>query len=73
MLRSGGIDISFSGVNESVMTVFKRTHLLERIGENHIFPTMEKAIQTVHYNTHKDGREEHCPLTTFCSMADNIN
>ncbi len=72
-LRSGGIDISFSGVNESVMTVFKRTHLLERIGEDHIFPTMEKAIQIVHHHTHKDGREENCPLTTVGRMVENIN
>ncbi len=72
-LRSGGIDISFSGVNESVMAVLIRTHLLERIGRDHIFPTMEKAIQTVHYNTHKDGREENCPLTTVCRMVENIN
>ena len=41
-VRSAGIDISLSGINETVMGVLKRTHLREKIGEDHIFPTMEK-------------------------------
>jgi SulP family sulfate permease len=32
-VRSNGIDISMSGVNESVMEVFGRTHFLAKIGE----------------------------------------
>ena len=36
-VRSAGIDISFSGVNESVLKVIKRTHLLEKIGDDHIY------------------------------------
>lgn len=63
-LRSAGYGISFSGINESVMKVFKRTHLLENIGRNHIYPTMEKAILAIHDQTHQDGREEECPLLT---------
>jgi SulP family sulfate permease len=61
-VRSAGIDISLSGVNEAVMQVLRRTHFPEKIGEDHIFPTMEKAIAAVHYSAHKDGQEDHCPL-----------
>jgi sulfate permease, SulP family len=69
-IRSAGKDISFSGVNESVMAVFKRTHLLEHIGADHIYPTMESAICNVHEHTHhKSTREELCPLQTVCRIA----
>ncbi len=65
-VRSAGVDISFSGVNESVMKVFKRTHLLEKIGQGHIYPTMEKAIYDVHSHTHTEEQRATCPLTTVC-------
>ncbi len=65
-VRSRGIDISLSGINGSVMNVLERTHLVEKIGKDHIYPTMEKAILDVHSKTHHEGGEEQCPLTTFC-------
>lgn len=65
-VRSAGRDISFSGINESVMAVLKRTHLIERIGKDHIFPTMEKAVMTIHPMLHGTGAENECPLVTFC-------
>jgi MFS superfamily sulfate permease-like transporter len=68
-IRSAGIDVSLSGVNEAVMKVLKRTHFPEKIGEDHIFPTMERAISAVHYGTHKEGREESCPLLTACYIT----
>ena len=68
-VRSAGIDVSLSGVNENVMQVLKRTHFPEKIGEEHIFPTMERAISAVHYSTHKEGQEENCPLLTACNLT----
>jgi sulfate permease, SulP family len=69
-IRNAGKDISFSGVNESVMAVFRRTHLLEPIGADHIYPTMESAICAVHEHTHHESaREEPCPLQTVCRIA----
>jgi len=68
-VRSAGIDVSLSGVNENVMLVLKRTHFPEKIGEDHIFATMERAISAVHYSTHKEGREENCPLLTACYLT----
>jgi SulP family sulfate permease len=68
-VRSAGVDISLSGVNETVAGVIKRTHLREKIGEDHIFPTMEKAISAIYVKTHKEGEEEVCPLIVVCRLA----
>ncbi len=67
-IRSAGLDISLSGVNETVMKVLKRTHFLEKIREDHIYSTMEKAVQSVYEETHRDGKEEICPLLTACHL-----
>lgn len=63
-VRSAGIDISLSGVNEAVMQVLKRTHLLVKIGDDHIYPNMRRAINAIHSETHRGGQEQNCPLTT---------
>ncbi|MFY9941107.1 MAG: SulP family inorganic anion transporter [Desulfobacterales bacterium] len=68
-IRSAGVEISFSGVNESVMKVFKRTHLLAKIGTDHIFATMERAIAAIHADAHRDSTEKACPLVTVCHLA----
>ena len=68
-LRSGGYGISFSGINESVMDVFKRTHLLENIGLDNIYPTMEKAVLAVHAQAHQGEIEHECPLLTVCTAV----
>ncbi len=68
-VRSSGVDISFSGVNEAVMDVLRRTHLLEKIGEDHVYPTMETALCATHAGAHQDGDEENCPLTTVCRLV----
>ena len=70
-LRSAGYGISFSGINETVMAVFKRTHLLENIGHGNIYPTMEKAIISVHAHAHQNAMEPECPLLTVCRTVDN--
>jgi len=67
-VRSAGIDISLSSVNRSVMQVLKRTHLIVKIGEDHIYPTIENAINAVHEMTHRGGQEKDCPLTTVCRI-----
>ncbi|MCD6586728.1 MAG: SulP family inorganic anion transporter [Desulfobacteraceae bacterium] len=68
-VRSAGVEISFSGVNSSVMKVFKRTHLMAMIRPENIYPTMEKAICAVHDQTHRHGDEVNCPLTTVCHIT----
>jgi MFS superfamily sulfate permease-like transporter len=67
-VRSAGLGITFSGVNEAVIKVFRRTHLMEKIGGQCVFATMEKAICAIHEQTYRDGAEEACPLTTACQL-----
>ena len=68
-VRSAGVEISFSGVNEVLMEALKRTHLLEKIGEDHIYPTMESAVCEVQEHAHRGGTEKDCPLTTVCRLS----
>jgi SulP family sulfate permease len=67
-IRSAGVDVSLSGVNETVLEVLKRTYLREKIGEDHIFPTMEKAVSVIHPLTHQGVPEEVCPLLNACPL-----
>ncbi|MEE4266097.1 MAG: SulP family inorganic anion transporter [Desulfobacteraceae bacterium] len=68
-VRSAGIDLSLSGVNRAVMQVLNRTHLIVKIGEDHVYPTIENAINAVHEMTHRGGKEKDCPLTTVCRIS----
>ena len=68
-VRSAGIGISLSGVNETVMGVLERTHLIEKIGRDHIFSNMEKAICAVHATYHENSEERDCPLTNVCYIG----
>jgi SulP family sulfate permease len=68
-VRSAGVDFSLSGVNEKVAEVLRHTHLWERVGDDHIFPTMEKAVSAVYTEAHKENQEDVCPLMTVCRIA----
>jgi MFS superfamily sulfate permease-like transporter len=71
-VRSAGIDISLSGVNESVMKVLSRTHFPEKLGEDHLFPTMEQAICAIHKKTHRPDEEKKCPLMSVCKNIGKV-
>ncbi len=62
-VRSAGIDLSLCGVTHPVMDVLKRTHLIKKIGEDHIYPNIDTAIRAIHEITHKGENEADCPLT----------
>jgi SulP family sulfate permease len=68
-VRSAGIDSSLSGVNRSVMEALRRTHLIVKIGEDHIYPATENAINAVHEMTPRGGQENDCPLKTVCRIT----
>ena len=68
-VRSSGRDISFCEVNERVLEVLERTYLLEKIGRDHIYSTMEKAACAVHELAHRNSEEEHCPLASVCYIS----
>ncbi|GLI33225.1 SulP family inorganic anion transporter [Desulforhabdus amnigena] len=67
-VRSAGYDISFSGINEKVLAVMRRTHLYEKIREENIFPTMVQAVEVIHGRAHTQCHEEECPLMSVCFL-----
>ncbi len=67
-VRSAGLDISLSGVNENVLKVLKRTHLLEKIGQDHVYSTPEEAVIKVYPIAHKGATEKECPLVAVCKV-----
>jgi MFS superfamily sulfate permease-like transporter len=68
-VRSIGIDISLCGVNRAVMAVLQRTHLIAKLGEDHLYPAIERAIAAVHAQTHSEQEEAACPLTGVCRLS----
>jgi CheY-like chemotaxis protein/anti-anti-sigma regulatory factor len=62
-VRSGGVDVYFSGLNERVMDTLRRSHLSAKIGQDHIFMTVTHAVESIWSRTHQDSKEETCPLT----------
>jgi len=67
--RSRGVDISLAGVNDTVMAIMERSGLLDKIGRDHIYTNMEKALCTVHFDAHCGSDEARCPLTTACQLT----
>lgn len=60
-VRSAGYGISFAGLNEKVLAVMERTHLLAKIEEKHIYPTVAEAVEAIHSSGKTQCRES-CPL-----------
>jgi MFS superfamily sulfate permease-like transporter len=69
-VKASGVDISFSGLNENVISVFKRTHLYEKIGEENIYGNVQDAVEEVFKKTHQKGSVYSCPLVAYIP-ADN--
>lgn len=67
-VRSAGLDISLCEVNEAVLKVLRRTHLLEKIGQDHVHPTLDQAINSVYAAAHRETTEQQCPLMAVCRL-----
>lgn len=67
-LREAGYEISFSGFNDSVLDVMRRTHLYEKIGEENMFRSVHMAMHVIHAAAHRDSREDSCPLRTVVTL-----
>ena len=61
-LRSGGYDVFFAGFPEHVIDTLQRTHLYEKIGEDHMFNTVIEAVEAVWPAAHEGSDEAVCPL-----------
>jgi MFS superfamily sulfate permease-like transporter len=67
-LRSGGYEVTFSGINENVTDVLRKTFLWEKIKQENIFPTLAEALRVIHPRAHEDSKEECCPLLDVVPM-----
>ena len=67
-IHSAGLELSFSGLNDAIIEVMKRTHLYEKIGENHIFRNVNFALHAIHAKSHQESKEKECPLLNVCSQ-----
>lgn len=61
-LHEQGLRISFSGLNDSVLDVMRRTGLLARIGEENLYRNATRAIESIWESAHQNSTEEQCPL-----------
>ncbi|MDP8206622.1 MAG: SulP family inorganic anion transporter [Candidatus Electryonea clarkiae] len=61
-LRESDIDISFSGLNDHIFDVMKRTHLFEKIGSDHFYHGITDAVREIHKGVCLNSPEHICPL-----------
>jgi hypothetical protein len=61
-LREKNLDISFSGLNDHVLDVMKRTHLIEKIGPEHFYYSVDHAVQEIHEGVCLGTGGHDCPL-----------
>ncbi len=69
-VRSAGYGISFAGLNEKVLGVMQRTHLLAKIQEENIYSTISHAVDAIHSSSHTQCRES-CPLISVRFVDDS--
>ncbi|MCF8033610.1 MAG: STAS domain-containing protein [Desulfarculaceae bacterium] len=69
-VRSAGYDISFSHLKENVLEAMQRTHLLAKIGEDHVYPLASVALSAIHESAHMDSDEQTCPLLNVCPLEE---
>ncbi len=66
-VRTKGYKVSFSGINEKVMHLLEKTHLVDLIGRENIYPTQVDALEVIYFETHEPGATNvlACPLLNF--------
>jgi anti-anti-sigma factor len=61
-LREAKYEIFFSGLNDSILDVFRRTGLYNKIGEQNFFRNVTIAVDSIYAKAHEYSVEEECPL-----------
>ncbi|WP_022663577.1 SulP family inorganic anion transporter [Desulfospira joergensenii] len=64
-VRSSGREISFCGVKEEVMAVMERTHLIDKLGRDNIYPDSRAALESIYQQIHSKGDCGDCPLKSY--------
>ena len=65
-LKVAGYEVSFSGLNDEIIDIMRRTHLLDKIGDDHMFRNVRDALKEIHVKAHYDSVEKECPLLITC-------
>ncbi len=68
-VRSAGYGISFAGLNEKVLGVMERTHLLAKIEKQNIYSSISHAVEAIHSSGHTQCKES-CPLLSVRLVDD---
>ncbi len=64
-LQAGGYRVYFSGLKVvQVLDILRASGTLDIIGEDHVFPTLVQALDTVWPLVHRPEDANHCPLKT---------
>jgi MFS superfamily sulfate permease-like transporter len=63
-LKESHFEIYFTGLNDSILDVFKRTGLYEVVGADNFFRNVTKAVDFIHVKAHKHLDQKECPLLT---------
>jgi MFS superfamily sulfate permease-like transporter len=63
-LKDAKYEIFFSGLNDSIIDVFKRTGLYDIVGKDNFFRNVSKAVDFIHERAHKHLDQKECPLLT---------
>jgi len=61
-IRENGLDVSFSGLNDHVLDVMRRSYLLEKMGEDNVYRNAARAIESIFDKAHHGSNEKRCPL-----------
>jgi MFS superfamily sulfate permease-like transporter len=69
-LKKSKYEIFFSGLNDSIIDVFKRTGLYGIVGEEHFFRNASKAVDFIHERAHEHLDHKECPLLTPVKLDD---
>ena len=63
-LIKSNYEIFFSGLNDSILDVFKRTGLYGIVGEDHFIRNISKAVDLIQARAHEHLDQKECPLLT---------
>jgi MFS superfamily sulfate permease-like transporter len=64
-VRNSGRKISFCGVKEEVLAVMERTHLINKLGRENIYPNTRSALESIYMRIHSKGNCNNCPLKNY--------
>jgi MFS superfamily sulfate permease-like transporter len=70
-MRDSNHDISFCGLKERVLAVMERTHLINKIGEENIYPDARQALESIYKKIHATDGCDTCPLRAYVAQAAN--